>query len=327
MKSVYITILILFLGIAGYGQQEEQFTQFMHNKLPFNPAVAGSEQQAILTGLVRSQWLGMEGAPETQLLSFNMPLFQERVGIGGNLYRQTIGLSENFELNAVYAYRLKMGIGNLRLGLQTSVRLIRSDFSDAKATQAVDQDAAIPPGIESKYVPNFGAGIYYSDLRDQVYVGFAIPRFLQNNIDLADSDGVLSREIQHFYLMGGVKFRLGESIEKSYIQPQVLLKYVKGAPFDADVNVNVFFGGRFMTGLSYRIGGSKSSSFGESVALLLGMDITENLLFGISYDATLSELQHYNNGSIEGMIRYRFGGKSSGDSSQPFDGRDFFNRN
>jgi type IX secretion system PorP/SprF family membrane protein len=323
MKKYYLFLICSLIAAAGSAQQEEQFTQFMYNKMVFNPGAAGSESTPTFTGMVRSQWLGMEGAPETQLLSASMPIQNERAGFGGYFMRQTIGLTEHFEVNAIYSYRLRLGVGFLRIGLQSSVRLIRSDFTKAVAVQAVETDAAIPIGIQSKYIPNFGAGAYYYGQAGRIYVGVGIPRFLQNNIDLADSDDVLTREIRHFYVMGGTKFAVGGDARKLNIQPQVLLKYVKGAPFDADVNVNAQFADKFTTGISYRIGGSKSSSLGESVSLLLGMDLTEKLTFSLSYDATLSELNSYNNGSVEGALIFRVGGKSQGNQRDPDNGRFF----
>ena len=323
MKPLYLTFLLLFFSGLLSAQQDDQFTQFMHYRFGFNPGAAGSEETAVVSGLVRSQWLGLEGAPETQLLTFNMPLFNQKVGIGANLLRHSIGLSENYELNGTYAYRIDLGRGVLGIGVQASVRLLRTDFNQAQATQPIETDAAIPVGIQSKYVPNFGAGVFYHDQDERFYFGFSIPRFLQNNIDLADSEGIISREIRHYYLMGGAKLPINEKIN---LLPHVLLKYVSGAPFDADVNLTVEFMEKFSTGISYRIGGSKSSSLGEALSFLVGMDVSEHFMFGLSYDLTLSDLRSYNNGSVEGLLRYRFGGKSEGDQRNPFNGRDFYER-
>ena len=320
MKIFYLFLLYMLLSAGLYAQQEEQFTQFMYYKVGFNPAVAGSEESAVISGLVRSQWLGMEGAPQTQLLTFNMPLFNQRVGIGANVVRYTIGLSENYELNGVYSYRIRMGRGILAGGLQASVRYISTNFNNATAVQPVETDGAIPGGLQSKYVPNFGAGIYYHHLQDRFYLGVSVPRLLQNNIDLADSEDVITREVRHFYFMGGFRIPVGDGVA---VRPQVLLKYVIGAPFDADLNVNVEFQ-KFTFGVSYRLGGSKSQGLGEAISFLLGMDLSEHFMFGLSYDLTLSELRNYNNGSVEGVVRYRFGGKSRGNQQRPVNGRDFF---
>lgn len=304
-----ITLILLSFSVAAWSQQEDQFTQFMYHKMGFNPGYAGSNEAPCISILARNQWLGIEGAPETQLLTFNMPLFNQRVGIGATISRHTIGLTERFTADAVYSYRIPVGRGYLRMGVQGSIRLIRSNFTRAESTQPIDTDVAIPVGIQSKYVPNFGAGIYYSSQR--FFFGVSAPRLLQNNIDLADGGGVLSKEVSHLYVMGGILVRLSENVQ---LQPQLLLKYVKGAPFDGDANVNFIFSEKFTAGVSYRLGGSKKSGIGESLSLVFGAQITDDILFGVSYDYTLSELRDHNTGSIEAMLRYNIGGSSKGDT-------------
>ena len=308
MKKILLIFycLIAFFTVV-LAQQEEQFTQFMHFKLGYNPAYAGSNDAPTLTALSRNQWIGMEGAPQTQAVSFNMPFANKKVGLGLNVLRQTIGISNNFSSDVVYAYRMRVGRGYLALGAQASVRLIRMDFSRVQGTQPVDTDTAVPVGMQSKWVPNFGTGLYYQT--NKLYFGVSVPRLLQNNIDLADDEGVISREIRHGYLMAGAIITLGEQVD---LQPQMVFKYVNGAPFDADVNVNVIFGDRLTTGISYRLGGSGENSPGESVSLILATQVSDIAQFGISYDLGLSALRDYNTGTIEGFLRFYFGGKSSG---------------
>ena len=285
-----------------YGQQEDQFTQFMYYRLGLNPAYAGSEGAADITALMRSQWIGLEGAPQTQLITFNVPVFSDKVGLGGSILRSSIGLTERYTVETDYSYRFRLGNGVLGMGLKTSVRLIRMDFRKAEGTQPIDQDGAIPVGFQSKYVPNFGAGIYYKS--QKVYLGVSVPRLLENNIDLSDSDLVISREIRHIYMMGGITFEVSEELS---ILSNVLLKYVRGAPFDGDVNVSALFANRFSVGVSYRLGGSQESGLGEAFSAVAGVNVSENIQLGLSYDFTISELRQYNSGTIEGMLRYSFG--------------------
>ena len=103
MKPVY-TLLLCCFSLALFAQQEEQYTQFMYYKLGFNPAFAGKDGAPTLSALVRTQWIGIDGAPQTQLLTFNTPALNGRVGIGGTIARQTIGVTEN------YTFRLLCGI-------------------------------------------------------------------------------------------------------------------------------------------------------------------------------------------------------------------------
>lgn len=309
MKKLFTLAILSMLAWSLMAQQDDQFTQFMYYKQGLNPGAAGSLPGLAFTGIVRSQWLGFEGAPETQGLSFSLPVLNNRVGVGANIVRQTIGVTENFTLEGAYAYRIRVPRGHLSLGLMASVRLIRTDYTQVEGTQPISQDNAIPVGLQSKYVPNFGAGIYYE--APHFYLGASIPRLLTSNIDLADAAGTISREVPHFYLMGGVLLNVGDNVK---IQPQVLFKYVSSAPFDADANINLIFADRVTTGVSYRLGGSSRSGVGESAAFLLGIQLSEKLNFGLSYDITMSELRRYNNGTVEGVIRYFVGGKQKEDA-------------
>lgn len=309
MKKQFLLCLgFLFLAGGLWSQQQEHYTQFMYNKMYFNPAFAGSNEAPCLTTLLRAQWLGIEGAPQSQVVSFNTPLFNQRVGAGITLLHESIGLTDWYTAEAAYAYRIRMGRGTLALGLSGSIRFLQADFNAASPIQPITDDQAIPMSMQSKYVPNFGAGLYYTS--HKFYLGAAVPRLLETNIDLADTGETISREVPHAYLMGGFIVNFSEKVQ---FQPQWLLKYVSGAPFDADFNLNFIFADRFTTGVSYRLGGSENQGFGESLSLVFGVQISEPLFFGIAYDATISGLSDYNNGSMEGLIRYCFGGRSEGE--------------
>ncbi len=305
-KSI-IPMLLWVLPLCVFAQQEEQYTQFMFYKLGFNPGYAGGQDGATVTALVRSQWLGFEGAPQTQLITFNMPLLNDRVGVGGSVLRQTIGVTSYYTAEGVYAYRIPMGRGVLGMGIQGSVRLLRVDYASLTGTQPIESDDAVPPSLQSKYIPNFGFGVYYST--DRYYLGLSVPRLLQNNINLADEQNLINRERRHYYFTGGLLLPMGDKVQ---FQPQLLLKYLTDAPFEGDVNFNLVFVDRFTTGLSYRLGGAKNNNAGESISLLMAAQITEHLLLGLSYDATLTDLRNYSSGTMEMAVRYSIGGRSKG---------------
>ncbi len=313
-KQYFILISLFLLSVALQAQQDEQYTQYMYHKMGFNPAYAGAVETPTFTVLAREQWLGLNGAPSTQLINFNMPLSSTGIGLGATISRHSIGLTERFTAEASYAYRFNLGVGGrLGIGISSSVRLLRMNFNEAQTIQDISVDNAVEGSLQSKYVPNFGAGIYFSN--QTFYLGFSIPRLLENNIDFADDATIASREVRHFYLTGGVLINLSETVQ---LQPQALLKYLNGAPFDGEMNLNFIFNQRLTTGISYRIGGSRQSGLGESFAALLGIQVNDHLLFGLSYDATVSDLRAYNSGSLEGIVRYALGGRSApGDVISP----------
>ncbi len=314
MKKTITICLFSLTTIFCFSQQEPQFTQFMYNKLALNPGYAGSHDAACFTGVYRNQWIGLEGAPKTQLLSFDTPILNKRVGIGFNINRTTIGISEKLTLEGNYAYRIPIGKGYLGMGIQASVRYIGNNYADSRlvATQSISSDGGIPIGDQSTYVPNFGAGLYYSS--DKFYIGFSVPRFLENSIDFNSFSGVLGKEVPHIYFMTGLLWKVGKNAK---LQPQVLLKYAQNTPFAADINLNTILIDKLTLGLTYRTGGSAPNGGGESIDFLFAFQATEQLLLGFSYDVTLSEVKDYSSGSIEGVIRYCLKSAQSKDVINP----------
>lgn len=304
MQQRIIPILLFCLAATAlFGQQEQQYTQFMYQKLTLNPASAGTKGVPELNLSYRNQWMGFEGAPKTIGLGYQTTWLQKKVGLGLNVVRRTIGITDRLTLDGAYAYRVRMSRGMLGVGVQASVRHFRNNYLDSrlKGTQAIADDEAIPKETMSKVVPNFGFGLYYNTQR--AYVGFSIPRLVSNNIDFAQAGGVLSKEVPHFYLMGGYKIRLADGFE---LEPQVLFKYVKNAPLDGDVNATLTIQEKFLTGLTYRLGGGEVSSAGESIDVMAGFQANPKLFFGLSYDIGLTKLRKYHNGSIEAVARYYF---------------------
>ncbi len=302
MKNIFATLLLVFgFALVANAQQEHQFTQWMYNKLAYNPAYAGSSFSPCISGLYRNQWIGLEGSPETQLLSFDMPLENDRVGIGANLYRNAVGITEVITLDGAYAYRIPLGRGFLGLGVQASIRYWSQDYSDSRLVSSlpIGPDGSIPTGEVNKYVPDFGAGFYYNT--QNFYVGGSVNRIINNSIDLNDSDLEIGREAQHVFLMAGYKVRLNDNLD---LLPQLLLKYADNSPFDVDLNANLLIKDKFTAGLSYRLGGSNPDSVGESLDLLFGAQFTDNVFAGISWDFTLSELKDFNDGTLEIALRY-----------------------
>lgn len=300
----------MLLSLITWAQQDAQYTQFMYNKLAYNPAYAGSLGATTATGIVRNQWLGLEGAPKSQVFNIDAPLYNERVGIGLNIARTTIGIATNYNADLSYAYRVPLGKGNIGVGLQGSIRSFNADYNDERliSTEGTTFDASIPIGQQNKMTPNFGAGVYYKE--EKLYIGFSVPRLLENNIDFSEDPTIISNSIRHFYLMGGYLFDINETTQ---LQPQALIKYAENTPLDVDLNLSAIFMDKYMIGATYRVGGSSRGIPAESIDILFSTQINEHFLFGLSYDVTVSELRDYSGGSIEAMVRYSFGPRKTED--------------
>ncbi|WP_139062581.1 PorP/SprF family type IX secretion system membrane protein, partial [Aquimarina megaterium] len=133
MKKIKIIVVTAFLSItffASYAQQDAQYTQYMYNTISVNPAYAGSRGVLSIMGLHRSQWVGLDGAPRTQTLTFNTPIGgNERVGLGLSIVNDQIGPTDETYFDIDFSYTIPTSeTGKLSLGIKAGGHLLNVDF-------------------------------------------------------------------------------------------------------------------------------------------------------------------------------------------------------
>lgn len=253
-----------------------------------NPAYAGSRGHTVITALGRMQWVGFEGAPNTQNLSYDTPLGYSGLGLGVNLMNDQVGPSSEIYLDANVSYNIQTGAeGNLAFGLRLGGRLLNIDWS--KGTYK-DDEVVFQDNI-NKFLPTVGAGIYYH--QPQWYVGLSVPNILRMEHYDAETPGEVAVERMHFFLIAGYVFDINEDLK---FKPAALLKGVSGAPLSLDISANLLFNEKFRVGASWR--------WDDSVSALLGFQATDSLLIGYSYDLTTSNYNVTNSGTHEIMLQY-----------------------
>lgn len=281
-----------------FGQQDAQYTQYMYNTFSVNPAYAGSREVLSISALHRSQWVGRDGAPNTQTLSVHGPS-SDKVGLGLSIVHDEIGnnTNQNTYIDAAFSYTLKTSYNNkLSFGLKAGGHLLNLDFNNlrnfsAGGTAITDSD------LYKKFTPNFGAGLYYHN--DQFYAGLSIPNFLQTeHFDSADgNDNLVSVDRMTWYLISGYVFEMSSVLK---FKPAFLLKATSGAPLQADISANFLLNDKFSMGAAYR--------WDAALSALFGFQMTPEFMLGLAYDSDISELggTKFNNGSFELFLRYEF---------------------
>jgi len=291
---VLILAMCIFMIRNTQAQQDPQYTQYMYNTMSVNPAYVGSKGHGVLTALGRTQWVGFEGAPDTQTLSYDTPVGFRGLGLGFNLVNDKIGPSHELYLDANVSYTIETSEeGNLAFGLKLGGRLLNIDWSIGRTQEEGDALFGTENNIVNKFLPTVGAGIYYH--KPKWYVGLSVPNFLnQEHYDerLANVEEA-ALERMHFFLIAGYVFDLTEDIK---FKPAALLKVASGTPLSLDVSANFMFVNKFRAGLAWR--------WGDSVAALLGFQASEALFLGYSYDLTTSSYNVANSGTHEILLRY-----------------------
>ena len=296
MKRIKISILVIIISVfsfQGKAQQDPMYTQYMYNTLSVNPAYAGSRNALSITGLLREQWIGIDGAPSTQTLTVHSPVYNDNMGLGLSVINDVAGPVHQTMLYADYSYSIQTtNNAKLAFGLKAGVNVFQADLLSLHPEKG--GDPAIY-NISNRLLPNVGVGLYYYS--DKGYLGISAPKLLEQTIDEYESlsEAYNNKERRHYFLIGGYVFDLSENVK---FKPSFLLKAVVGAPVSIDLSGNFFFNDKLGVGLAHRLDDSFSG--------LLQYYITPQFRIGYAYDFTITELRHYNSGSHELMLGYDF---------------------
>ena len=90
MKKLSLLFVSIFIGSMLCAQQIPQLSQFMINDFAVNPAIAGMNDYYQIKTSVRNQWVGIEDAPKTTLLSI-YGRSSDHVGLGGSVFNDQVG--------------------------------------------------------------------------------------------------------------------------------------------------------------------------------------------------------------------------------------------
>ena len=287
-------IIILTYNLV-FSQQEVTFSQYMFNQQLINPAYVGAQNYTQLSILNHSQWLNIQGAPETQALSLGTNL-SEKIGIGFSTFNDRIGPVRNTSGSIDIAYHLKLNENKLKLGfgLKISGRLNSLDLSNVQTVQSNDNLFLIQTQNDFNF--NFGTGFYlYSN---KFYLGLGIPFLLEEE----------TFNIQrNFYIITGGLIKLDDSIQ---LKPSLLFQKIAETETIYDNSIWVVINDKFWIGPQYRaslkkvIPSQKSGGYSGAIA---GVYINKNISLGYAYQGAIGNQRlGLTNTTHEILFRFQF---------------------
>jgi len=279
-------------------QQLSLFTQYRENLSLINPGSVSSNYLAFGDNLsfgasYRAQWTGFENAPTTATLrgeylyetggSFSLLsggyLVNDQTGPTGftGLYGRIGGVISDDPY-----------FGGIALGLTFGAVQYRVNASEIVLKE---QNDILAGQDQNQIFPDVGFGIFaYKQLEggafdeDYVYGGISVPQVIGLDLAFTGDNGEFStKRLQHFYgVLGFYKFFRDDS----FLEPSVWVKYVSGAPVNADINLRYQIQRNFWIG----VGGSTAQSFhaeaGVVVGENLGFENTLRIGYGFDYSFT-----------------------------------------
>jgi type IX secretion system PorP/SprF family membrane protein len=253
-----------------------------------NPGYTGQREALSITGLYRAQWVGLEGAPQSQTFSIHSPLRNKKFGLGLSVVNDALGPVNETMIDANFSYTIRLNKAKTKLsfGAKAGLQMLNTDWSKGNVQ---NPDVVYDQNV-SLLSPTVGTGLYLHNRK--WYVGVSVPNVLQQ---FHYSDAIASRaqERINYYLIAGYVFDIGT---KHKFKPAALVKAVSGAPIVVDVSANFLLNDQFALGVAWR--------WDDAVSALLGYQFKSGFYLGYSYDFTTTQLTKYNSGSHEVLLRY-----------------------
>jgi type IX secretion system PorP/SprF family membrane protein len=300
MKHSYLTLIILILlgTFSSNAQQDPQYTQYMYNTQIVNPAYAGSRDALSFGLLLRTQWVGLDGAPKTGTFTIDSPIgVLENMGLGLSIVVDEIGPATESNINVDYSYSINTSENaELSFGLKAGLDILDVDFNKLNLNPDTPDPRFESGNVDNKLQPQIGAGLYYNT--DKFYAGLSVPNFLttkhfdENSIANATVETTPSERL-HYFLIAGYVFDLSDNLK---FKPAFLGKVVSGSPLQADFSANFLINEKFTIGAAYR--------WSAAFSAMVGFQVSDPLFIGFGYDYQTTELEEFSDGSYEIMLRF-----------------------
>jgi type IX secretion system PorP/SprF family membrane protein len=286
----FLLICIFCVSVVSFGQQDPLITNFMFNKLNYNPAATGIDDGISATLIYRNQWDKVVGAPNTTFFNIDANLNKIVYGSYGLTFmNDVIGnfRQNNLLFNFAAPFQIKEA-GTLNVGIGLGYTNLSLDPNWITPSGNTNDPTLPKSGSGSNFYSNFG--LVWKSFKGY-YVGLSssylnAPKIRDLNMHF----------VRHYFFITGHRFRNLVGVNKDIeLQTIVRTELIKTS---ADLNLKYHHLNLFYAGITYR-------TF-ESVSFLAGFYPIKYFTLGYSYDLTLNGLSEVSNGTHELVVRYRY---------------------
>ena len=284
MKWLYCTILC-FAFMALQAQRDPLYSQYLFNQAIINPAYSGAHDVFSATLISRNQWLGLEGAPQTNTLNIHSSLVNNKIGAGLTFVNDQLGVNTNNEVSMAYAYKVQFRKSVLAFGLQAGITSFKYDYSQLDFEFI--NDPSFQPVQESFSKTNFGTGVFY--MSENYYLGLSAPRL--GDVEVNDGVVTSTRYQRHIYVSGGYVF---DQLFAVKLKPSFLVRMIDGETPSVDLNANLLLNEVLWVGIMVR----NFDTYGANAQL----NVAGRFRFGYSFELPSNNLITSSFGTHEFMF-------------------------
>ena len=128
------------------------------------------------------------------------------------------------------------------------------------------------------------------------YAGLSFSQLMNNVINFKNLYTVQANRVRtHFFLEGGYFYEINGNF---MFAPTLLIKYMWPVPVQADITLRLFIQKKGWFGISFRTM--------DAVSFMFGYEYNKQIMFGYSFDMSITRIARYNTGTHEVMIGYKF---------------------
>lgn len=286
-----LTLLISFCFTLDLkAQWDAQVSQYWKVKTFFNPAFGAEKDSIQATLLHRQQWVGVNNAPKTFILSADMPIsfLGRKHGVGILAMTESIGLFKNAAVGAQYVYKKRWKKNILNVGVQVGFNTIGFDAS--KIDLAGQDEEIINEIGATDQTRVFDGNIGLAWVAPEYYIGVSSTHITEPKFEVGEN--MPTYIARAYYFTAGYNLKIRNSLYE--LQPSVLVK-ADNTVVQYDVTARLVYNNMFNGGVSWR----KEDGF----VFLLGINIF-GFDAGYAYDLSTSEIAVKSKGSHEFFVRY-----------------------
>lgn len=192
-RILALLLAVWAVALSSSAQTDAQLTHYFEVPNYYNPAAIGTTDYIKIRGGARLQWIGIDNAPTTLLLTGNMPLklFGKRFGVGLVAQTESMGLYKNITVGLQLGYKFKLWKGEFTVALQPGV--FNEAFKGSKVFIPDDDDfhtstdEAIPTNDVAGTVFDLGIGAWY--VHPKFYAGLSLTHAMSPTVTFSADSG------------------------------------------------------------------------------------------------------------------------------------------
>lgn len=282
MKKLLILSLMFLIQFCIKAQERITNNHFFLNPYVYNPAYAGNDGRANVSLNHRQQWRGIEGAPVTSMVTFDMPLHNQLnfglkiINDSKSILRSTtafltLGYTNKFNKDGLHNISFGLSAGALKQSIKTDESI---DFNDPQIIGLFNN--------KTHFLSEFG--VHYKNYN--LNVGISLPVLLNPGYSSGD---IGFSPLNEILFLGSYGLHL--SGKDLIFEPHLLYRIRQNLPaqYEASGILHLY--------KVVWIGGAYRQNYGASA--LAGLNVGQNVKIGYAYEFAVAQSNTFAGGSHE----------------------------